>query len=262
MSFLFPTVEQEKFSERSVKTFEVGPGGLLTFNSTLGSFHVEAADTHNVQVEVLFEVEAESFERASRKFKDLQLIFAQNGNDVEIYSEFRGLKKGLNLEFRILVPRHYNLSLKTGAGNVSVDGLEGEAWAETAAGRLSFNRIDGPVTGRTAGGSIRLEQVTGEIKAETKGGNVTARMCDQLVSDCYLSTSGGKVFVELNQAIGFDVDAKTRAGSVITDFPITMQGKLTGNCCKTSINGGGPKLILRSAAGNINLLIAGARPLE
>ena len=260
MSFFFPTVEREKFSERSVKTFEVDPGGSLTLDTTLGSFYVDAGATDTVTVEALLEVEADNFEKAERKFKDLQLSFTQNGNDVEIHSDFRGLKRGLSLEFRISVPRNYNLKLKTGGGNIEVVDVYGNVSAHTSGGSIRIKRVNGPVMVQTAGGSIRVEHVIGQIQAVTKGGNVTARMSDQLSADCYLSTSGGKVAVELNQASGFDVDAKTRAGHVITEFPITMQGKLSGKSCKTSINGGGPKLVLRSAAGNIHL--AAARPLE
>jgi hypothetical protein len=255
MSFIFATEEREKFSERSVRTFAVGPGGLLGLDSTLGSFYVDAGATENVTVEVLLQVEADSFERAGLKFKDLQLSFAQNGNDVEIHSEFRGSKKGLTLEFHISVPRNYNLKLNTGAGSIEVVDVCGNVSANSGGGSIHIERVNGLVMIQTAGGSIRVEQVTGEIKALTKGGNVAARMSDQLVADCYLSTSGGKVVAELNRASAFAVDAKTRAGSVITEFPITMQGKLSGNCCQSSINGGGPKLVLRSAAGNIHLLI-------
>lgn len=260
MSFFFPTVEREKFSERSVKTFEVDPGGSLSVDTTLGSFHVDAGATDTVTVEALLEVEADNLEKAERKFKDLQLNFTQNGNNVEIHSDFRGLKRGLSLEFRISVPRNYNLKLKTGGGNIEVVDVYGNVSAHTSGGSIRIKRVNGPVMVQTAGGSIRVEHVIGQIQAVTKGGNVTARMSDQLSADCYLSTSGGKVAVELNQASGFDVDAKTRAGHVITEFPITMQGKLSGKSCKTSINGGGPKLVLRSAAGNIHL--AAARPLE
>jgi hypothetical protein len=260
MSFFFPTVEREKFSERSVKTFEVDPGGSLSVDTTLGSFYVDAGATDSVTVEALLEVEADNFEKAERKFKDLQLNFTQNGNDVEIHSDFRGLKRGLSLEFRISVPRNYNLKLKTGGGNIEVVDVYGNVSAHTSGGSIRIKRVNGPVMVQTAGGSIRVEHVIGQIQAVTKGGNVTARMSDQLSADCYLSTSGGKVAVELNQGSGFDVDAKTRAGHVITEFPITMQGKLSGKSCKTSINGGGPKLVLRSAAGNIHL--AAARPLE
>jgi hypothetical protein len=260
MSFFFPTVEREKFSDRSVKTFEVDPGGSLSVDTTLGSFYVDAGATDTVTVEALLEVEADNFEKAERKFKDLQLSFTQNGNNVEIHSDFRGLKRGLSLEFRISVPRNYNLKLKTGGGNIEVVDVYGNVSAHTSGGSIRIKRVNGPVMVQTAGGSIRVEHVIGQIQAVTKGGNVTARMSDQLSADCYLSTSGGKVAVELNQASGFDVDAKTRAGHVITEFPITMQGKLSGKSCKTSINGGGPKLVLRSAAGNIHL--AAARPLE
>jgi hypothetical protein len=289
MRFMFPAVEREEISDRMMKTFAVGPGGVLNLKTNLGSIHVSAGDTSDVCIEVLSKIEAGRPDYAALNLKDLQLNCAHNGNDVEIHSEFHGLKGRLTIEFRISVPRNYNVKLMSGAGNISVDGLEGETWAETFGGRLSFTRIMGQVMGRTAGGnidaievrgnvsvntsggsisigqvkggvvaqtaggSIRIEDLAGEIEATTKGGNVAARLSGQIGADCYLTTSAGKVIVELNQTSAFDIDAKTRAGSIVTEFPITMQGKLRGSSCKSSINGGGPKLILRSSAGDIHL---------
>jgi DUF4097 and DUF4098 domain-containing protein YvlB len=294
MRFMLPAVERQKISNRIIsnrviKTFPVGPGGLLNLKTNLGSIHVTVGETSDVCVELLIQIEGGSSDEAARNLRDLRLTCAQDGNDVEIHSEFHKLNGRLSVEFRISVPRNYNVKLKTGAGNISVDGMEGETGAETSGGRLSFKRIVGHVTGRTAGGnidavevrgsvsvhtsggsisieqvkggvvaqtaggSIRVEDLVGEIEATTKGGTVAARLSGAIVADCYLTTSGGKVIVELNQTSAFDIDAETRAGSIVTEFPIIMQGKLSGSSCKSSINGGGPKLILRSSAGDIHI---------
>jgi hypothetical protein len=289
MKFMFPSVEGQKISDCITKTFTVGTGGLLNLKTNVGSIHVNGGETSDVCVEVLMQIDDGSSDEAARNLKDLQFSCAQNGNNVEIHSEFHRLNGRLTVEFRISVPRNYNVKLKSGAGNISIDDMEGETGAETAGGRLSFKRLMGHVTGitaggnidvvevggtisvrtgggsisiehvkggvvaQTSGGSIRIEDLVGEIEATTKGGSVAARMSNHIIADCYLTTSAGNVIVEINQAGGFEIDAETRAGSIVTEFPITMRGKLRGNSCKSSINGGGPKLILRSSAGDIHL---------
>ena len=289
MTFMFPAVERQKISDCITKTFAVGSGGLLSLKTNIGSIHVNGGETSHVCVEVLMQIDNGSPDEAARNLKDLQLSCVQNGNNLEIHSEFHRLNGRLTVEFRISVPRNYNVKLKSGAGNISIEGMEGETGAETAGGRLSFKRLVGHVTGMTAGGnidavevggtisvrtgggsisiehvkggvvaqtsggSIRIEDLVGEIEATTKGGSVAARMSNDIIADCYLTTTAGNVIVELNQASAFDIDAETRAGSIVTEFPITMRGKLRGNSCKSSINGGGPKLILRSSAGDIHL---------
>ena len=289
MSFIFPAAERQKISDCVMKTFAVGSGGLLSLKTNVGSIHVNVGETSDVSVEVLVHIEDGTPDEAALQNKNAQLNCTQNGNNVDFLAEFHRLNGRLGIEFRILVPRTYNVKLKSGAGNISIDGMEGETYAETSGGELSFKRIVGHVSGRTAGGninaaeirgtvsvstaggsiaiehvtagvvaqtsggSIRIEDLGGEIEATTKGGSVAARMSNQIVDDCYLTTLAGNVIVELNQASAFDIDAETRAGSIVTEFPITMRGKLRGNSCKSSINGGGPKLILRSSAGDIHL---------
>jgi hypothetical protein len=290
MRFSFPPAPRQTFADRMVKSFAVGAGGLLSLRADIGSVKVEAGQTDELTVEVRRHVEADTPEEAAARFAGWRLGFEQKGNDVEVISGFHGTRRGRpSLEFRVSVPRRYNLELRTGAGNVSVEGVEGEATAATSAGNLSFRdvvgrvnartaggniraegvrgsvdahtsggsisveRAEGRVTAGTAGGSIRVAELAGEVEATTRGGNVAARMPRQMIADCRLATSGGKVVVELDPASAFDFDAQTRAGSVVTDFPVTMEGRLSGRSCKSSVNGGGPKLVLRSAAGDIHL---------
>lgn len=85
MRSMFPAVEREKIADRIMKSFTVGPGGLLSVRTDLGSIHVDAGETNEVSVEVLREVEASSPEDAALNLKNLQLSFALNGNDLEIH---------------------------------------------------------------------------------------------------------------------------------------------------------------------------------
>ena len=84
-------------------------------------------------------------------------------------------------------------------------------------------------------------------------------MTAQPHSECSLRTSAGGITVTLIPDVTIDVDAETSAGSVSTDFAVAsvIQGKVPKNRLKGSINGGGPLLKLRTAAGSIRLQKAG-----
>ncbi len=205
-------------------------------------------------------------------------------------SNFRGWNKNnIHVEFLISVPEKYNLDIVTGGGSITVDNLEGDIEASTSGGSLNFEQIKGSVHGRTSGGSINLKkcegfadvktsggsinighvkgdvdartsggsidvnEVLGMIDASTSGGSVTAHITGQPTDDCRLTTSGGSVNVYMNEEVNVTLDAKTSAGYVETDFPITVKGKLKKSMLRGEINGGGPELYLRTSGGNIHL---------
>jgi hypothetical protein len=79
----------------------------------------------------------------------------------------------LQVEFRLMVPRQYNLDLNTSGGSIDVDDLIGEARVKTSGGSLALGRIEGPVDANTSGGSIALRQAKGNVLARTSGGGIT-----------------------------------------------------------------------------------------
>jgi hypothetical protein len=80
---------------------------------------------------------------------------------------------------------------------------------------------------------------------------VSATITRQPTADCRLSTSAGSVVVNVASGIGLDVDASTSIGGVSSDF--TVDGRVSRNAIRGSINGGGPELRLRSSAGRIRI---------
>src|SRR5207245_7672233 len=52
-------------------------------------------------------------------------------------------KSRLQAEYKIVVPKKFNLDLKTAGGHIKIGDLEGEAKAVTAGGALKFGNIQG-----------------------------------------------------------------------------------------------------------------------
>jgi DUF4097 and DUF4098 domain-containing protein YvlB len=191
--------------------------------------------------------------------------------------------------FTVTVPKKFNLNLDTSGGDITVASLVGNVHARTSGGNLKFDRIEGELDGHTSGGDITLNEGTaraklatsgGDIKVDraggptqvsTSGGDITIESVAQLISattsggdvkaaitgpfqqDTLLSTSGGKVSVRVLKNAAFQLDAHTSGGEVdASGLTLTIDRGGVGKArLAGSVNGGGPKLTLRSSGGDI-----------
>ncbi len=162
-------------------------------------------------------------------------------------------------------------TLKTSGGNITIAGGSGEieaytsggairigdttgrVQAKTSGGSIALARVGGEVLARTSGGSISIEDAAGTVDASTSGGSIHAHISRQPAGDSKLTTSGGGVVVTLAPSIAVDLDAHASGGGVSSDVPVTIQGRQDDDTLRGKINGGGPRLVLRSSGGGVRV---------
>ncbi|AOS43693.1 hypothetical protein Verru16b_00746 [Lacunisphaera limnophila] len=195
----------------------------------------------------------------------------------------------VSVSFEVTVPSHYNLTLNTSGGDIAVASVQGDVRARTSGGNLAFERIDGDIDAGTSGGDITIKEGTARAKLHTSGGNITvdraggptevstsggditlrsvarlisastsggdvrAVITEPLTQDTELGTSGGDVEVSVQKNAGFHLDASTSGGDVkASGLTITLeQGGSGKHKLVGAVNGGGPRLKLRSSGGDI-----------
>jgi hypothetical protein len=197
----------------------------------------------------------------------------------------------VSVSFEVTVPKSFNLDLHTSGGDITAASVQGNVRARTSGGNLKFDRVDGEIDAHTSGGDIVLKEGTARAKlgtsggnievdraggptevstsggditinavaqlisATTSGGNVRATLTEPLKQDAVLGTSGGDVRVRVVKGASFELDASTSGGDVRAEgLTITIakdgvgKSRLVG-----SVNGGGPRLKLRSSGGDITV---------
>lgn len=197
----------------------------------------------------------------------------------------------VQVSFTVTVPRNFNLDLNTSGGDIAVASLKGNVRARTSGGGLKFDRIDGDLDGHTSGGDIVLTEGTARAKlgtsggdieidraggptevstsggditihsvaqlisATTSGGNIKATLTEAIKQDMLLSTSGGDVRIRVVKGAGFQLDAGTSGGDVNAEgLTLTIdKGGVGKSRLVGSVNGGGPRLKLRSSGGDITI---------
>lgn len=145
------------------------------------------------------------------------------------------------------------VDVRTSGGSINIGSVDGDLSARTAGGSISIDRAKGNVVAETSGGSIRVDEVMGNIEASTSGGSVEATISKQPQGDCRLETSAGSVTVYLASDVAVDVDARASWGKVQCDFPVNGGAELEDSSLRGKINGGGPRLVLRTSSGKVKI---------
>ncbi len=145
------------------------------------------------------------------------------------------------------------LSVHTSGGTIRIGDASGPAELKTSGGSIKVDKIAGDLYARTSGGSIKIEEARGAVDASTSGGSVSARFATAPATDSKLSTSGGSITVSLPANANLDLDAHASGGGVDSELPVTVSGKHDEDSLNGKINAGGPKLVLRTSGGSINV---------
>jgi hypothetical protein len=148
-----------------------------------------------------------------------------------------------------------DVSVHTSGGDIELRESTGLAQLETSGGDIKVGRVFGPAELSTSGGNIKIAAVEGRVHAHTSGGDVTAGIQGALTDDCSLGTSGGNVRVTVDSAVGFNLDASTSGGDVsAAGLTIRIErGGLGKSRLAGAVNGGGPRLKLRTSGGDIEI---------
>ena len=255
--------------------FTVNPTGRLTVDLEFGTINIDNIETTDQdRINIAYTKEWKAKFRALRlqsakwmsKLPGDFEITTKNGDsgtqsDIQIKGRFKrgrehwqdGLK-WFTVDVRVTVPRRYNVTLKTAAsGDIHVDNLMGTVSAEVLDGSLHLGKIQGVVSGKTSGsGDITLKGCQSSVNLTAALGNIRAEMTTQPQHPWTLHTSeSGEIDIALHPDIAVNVDAQTH-GKISNDFSIQPHGDIESRLNGT-INGGGPLLKLRAAAGEIRL---------
>jgi DUF4097 and DUF4098 domain-containing protein YvlB len=147
----------------------------------------------------------------------------------------------------------------TFGGDIRAGSVSGDARLETSGGDVVVRSAGGAVTARTGGGDVVLHKVRGPVSAKTSGGSITCELTGPGTAGGDLVTSGGDVSVTLPANTKADVEIFISGGdlesdAIATDFPeiavSRRSGQITG---QGKLNGGGPKLVIRSSSGTVTI---------
>jgi DUF4097 and DUF4098 domain-containing protein YvlB len=266
-------------------------GGTFQFSVPVGSVVIE--NHKAAYMEYSGEFKAKSKREGDRLFPLIEEKSSTTGNKTELVFQWKNKKsprksrlsgkhvirlpQGVDIEIRTaggsiqVADRIGAVSLKssggslrlgkvdgvvaamTSGGGISVGHCNGDASLKTSGGSIKAGNVNGSLNAQTSGGKISVGNVSGHLNAKTSGGSINARLENQIQRPVNLMTSGGSITLAVKPDFKAVLDAKTSGGRVICDLPIEVSGKFSKRAIEGVVNGGGPKITMKTSGGNIVL---------
>jgi DUF4097 and DUF4098 domain-containing protein YvlB len=214
----------------------------------------------------------------------------QNGSSIRLgYNLPEDAKHHVSIDYQITVPADTSVQAHSGSGNIQVMGVRSDVQVHTGSGDIRVNDIAHGLQAHTGSGSIHAQNVASPFQAQTGSGDIEASLTGSGDVDAHtgsgsirltginggarartgsgrieaggsnvgggweLHSGSGSIRLALGSSSKFNLDAHTSSGSIHSDVPITMQGSLTKNELKGTVNGGGPTVAVSTGSGDIDI---------
>ena len=200
-----------------------------------GSIRVRAWDGDSVRVTARLQANGRSDDDARRVLADVRVVADSRGVRAEGPSGSRD-GEGWSASYLVWVPRRFDLSLDASNGALGVDGVNG---------RLDL---------RTRNGSVALTDVGGDVRARTQNGSLNVSLSGRSWTGSGLDaeTQNGSVRLEIPENYAAQLETGTVNGSIHTDFPVTVQGRISRRLT-LPLNGGGPAIRAVTTNGTVRI---------
>ena len=141
-----------------------------------------------------------------------------------------------SVSYEVFVPRRSDLSLETHNGGIAIADVNG---------RIDFTALNGGVVLKRVGGAVRGSTTNGGLVIELSGDRWDGESLD-------VSTTNGGVIMSVPENYSANLQTGTVNGSVNTDFPVTMQGRINKQIA-LNLGSGGATVKAMTTNGGVHL---------
>ena len=147
-----------------------------------------------------------------------------------------GRNESVSVSYLVFVPRHFDLQLDAHNGGLGIMGVTGK------------------MDLRTTNGSVNLTDVGGDVHARTQNGSLNVQLAGAKWDGAGLDveTQNGSVRIGIPSAYAAQIETGTVNGRVNTDFPVTVQGRISRRL-SLPLNGGGTPIRAITTNGSVTL---------
>ncbi|MBC7349659.1 MAG: DUF4097 family beta strand repeat protein [Candidatus Aminicenantes bacterium] len=147
------------------------------------------------------------------------------------------------------------VSAKAVSGDIRVTGVEADCELSSVSGDLQVSQVRGSVEAEVVSGSIRLQDIMEARKVSAKSISGTVEYRGQVVSagSYRFSSHSGDVKLYLPADASFDLEASSFSGTVTTDFPVEVMGKLSSKTIQGRVGKGGAEVSAKAFSGSVEI---------
>ncbi|MFB0524998.1 MAG: DUF4097 domain-containing protein [Phycisphaerae bacterium] len=242
--------------ERTVQlSSPLQPGSTFAAQTHNGSITIEGAEVTDCNLVATIIARAVTEEDAKKLAEEIKIKLEPSANKLTVKIEKPTLmrNRSVSVNLDVTVPSQTNLELSTHNGAVKIANIIGQVSGTTHNGGVTATQTSGTAKLRTHNGSITCKEISGDAQLRTHNGNVKAYYSESAQPVCNVSivTHNGGIEFTAPPDFSAAVEASTHIGSIKTDIPITVIGKVSKEKLTGTIGTGQGKLHLQTHNGSI-----------
>jgi hypothetical protein len=246
--------------------------GSLKIRNANGKTRVVGEDRDDIAVRAVKHARAESMEAAERLLDEIQI----NANDHAEYLELeveipRRWNRHGHVHLEVVVPRQLRISVYAANGKLCLSGLRcavrarsnngpvkvsdviGDIEVHTSNAKVSCDCTCGRLMARSSNGKIEVDDHRGSIDASTSNGVIRASLDELGKEGVVLSTSNGRILLELPEDVDADLDMRVDNGVIRNSRALESEDGPTNGRLRGRLGRGGSVIKLRTSNGTISL---------
>jgi len=246
--------------------------GTINIHNANGKTRVVGEDRTDVEIRVHKSISADCPEVAEKLLDSIHLQNGKSAGTLEIEVQIpRKCSRRAVAHLEVRVPRATRISSSSTNGKISVEGLERSIRARSSNGSISICDVNGDIDvttanakvacrctrgrlhARSSNGKIEVGGHTGSIDASTSNGVIKATVDALGEAGILLSTSNGRIVLELPDATDADVDIRVENGHIRNDLDLEETASNGDGRVRGRIGKGGIPIRLRTSNGTISL---------
>ena len=232
------------------------PGSVFVAQTHNGSITVTGAEVSDCNLTATITAKAESEQDAKKLAENvkIKLLPSEGRLTVRIEKPSPLVDKYVSVRLNATVPNQTVLELITHNGGIKITDITDKINGTTHNGGISTSRISGAAKLQTHNGSIKCAQISGDIQLRTHNGGVKAIYSETAQPDSIsIVTHNGGINFTAPPNFSANVHASTHNGSIKTDLPITVVGRVGRGKLTGTIGSGRAKLHLETHNGSIKI---------
>ena len=231
--------------------------GLFSAETHNGSISIAGADVTSCNLAAEITGRAGSEREAQRLAEETTVTLEPSANRLTVKIRRPRMAPGQSVCVSLdgTIPKQTDLELETHNGAIEVSNIVGRVNAITNNGNVTASGVYGTCNLRSHNGSINCREVSGNAELITHNGNVCASYSQAAAPICNASitTCNGSIDFTAPRGLSAAVEASTHNGSIETELPLTVVGKVGPRKLEGTVGAGRGKLCLKTYNGSIKI---------
>jgi DUF4097 and DUF4098 domain-containing protein YvlB len=175
---------REEQTERTTKTFRVGPNGVLSLGNIAGDIVVTRGPGADATVEIVKTARGRDVADARELLQLVQVEVTDRNGRVDVKTRYpdearRDNRRNVNVSvaYNVTAPASVRISIESISGNVKVTDIKGDVNANTISGDVKITGAGRVGSAKSISGTVQIDdaQVDGRLESSSVSGDVILR---------------------------------------------------------------------------------------